>query len=268
MKGAIAINSTDLAQQFRAGGIDLGDSILVHSSLSSLGWVDGGANTVIDALMESVGEEGTLLFPTLTRSQDDSPEDPPKFDARNTPCWTGAIPEASRSYPGALRSLHPSHSVTAIGRLAEWFTSSHQFTRTPCGCGSPYDKLADIGGKIVLIGVKQNCNTSFHMAEEIAGVPYVVHDVPMDLVMTDMNGDPVEMRGLRMHAGIFLGEKAGRDYNALEPQMIEQGICRIGRVGEAEVRIMDAMLQRKFLVNLLLRDPLAVLGEKQRKNWF
>ncbi len=50
--------------------------------------------------------------------------------------------------------------------------------------------------------------------------------------------------------------------------MIEQGICRIGRVGEAEVRIMDAMLQRKFLVNLLLRDPLAVLGEKQRKNWF
>jgi aminoglycoside 3-N-acetyltransferase len=267
MKGAIDINSTDLAQQFCAIDIERGDSILVHSSLSSLGWIDGGAMAVIDALIESVGEEGTVLFPTLTRSQDDSPETPPKFDARSTPCWTGAIPEASRSYPGARRSLHPSHSVTAIGRLAEWFTSGHQFARTPCGYGSPYDKLADIGGKIVLIGVKQNCNTSFHMAEEIAGVPYVVHDVPMNVVMTDMNGSPVEMRGFRMHAGRFLGEKAGRDYNALEPQMIEQGICRIGRVDEAEVRIMDAMLQRKFLVNLLLRDPLAVLGEKQRGYW-
>ena len=77
-------------------GLKQGDTVLVHSSLSSFGYVDGGADTVIDALLETVGKEGTVLVPTLTGSEHLSAENPPVFDVRNTPCWTGKIPETFR----------------------------------------------------------------------------------------------------------------------------------------------------------------------------
>jgi aminoglycoside 3-N-acetyltransferase len=256
------LDAAELAHAFADAGIERGDSILVHSSLSSLGWVEGGAEAVGEALVTVVGPDGTVLFPTLTGSPEDSSAKPPVFDARHSPCWTGAIPEAARVRPDAIRSLHPTHSVVAIGKLARWFASGHELVRTPCGFGSPYDKLADVGGKIVLVGVTQSVNTSFHMAEEIAGVPYVLIDEPMDIMLTDAGGEPVEMRGTRLHL-----HGVRRDYDSLESQMIRLGMCHIRRVGDAEVRIVDAMLQRTFLVSKLLEDPLAVLGLTQRAKW-
>ena len=95
------MTTAQLTDQFRDAGIERGDSILVHSSLSSLGWVDGGAEAVVQALLDAVGPGGTVLFPTLTGSREDSPDNPPVFDARTTKCWTGAIPEAARHYAEA-----------------------------------------------------------------------------------------------------------------------------------------------------------------------
>lgn len=256
------MDSIQLIAELAAAGIERGDSILVHSSLSSLGWVDGGAETVVDALVRTVGEHGTVLFPTLTGCSEDSADRPPMFDARRTPCWTGAIPEAARHRTDALRSLHPTHSVVAIGKLSEWFTTGHERACTPCGHGSPYDKLADVGGKIVLVGVTQSVNTSFHMAEEIAGVRYVLRDKPVDLILTDADGCSIQMRETQLH---LWGAK--RDYDALEPRMIELGLCHIRKVGGAEVRVVDAMLQRMFLVRKLLEDPLAVLEFSERAKW-
>lgn len=256
------MTAAELIDQLTEAGIERGDCILVHSSLSSLGWVDGGAEAVVEALLSAVGPDGTVLFPTLTGSREDSAANPPSFDVKSTKCWTGAIPEAARHHPDAIRSLHPTHSVAAIGSLAAWFASGHELVRTPCGFGSPYDKLADVGGKIVLIGVTQSSNTSFHMAEELAGVPYALQDAPIDVSMTDANGAQVEMNGTRLHAW-----GAARDYDALEPKMIDLGICQIRTVGSAEVRVIDAMLQRLFLVRMLLDDPLAVLTSIERLKW-
>lgn len=256
------MDAADLARAFAGAAVERGDSVLVHSSLSSLGWVDGGADTVVEALVASVGLDGTVLFPTLTGSGEDSPASPPVFDVRSTPCWTGAIPEAARNRPDAVRSLHPTHSVVAIGRLDRWLTSDHRHVRTPCGFGSPYDKLAGIGGKIVLVGVTQAVNTSFHMAEEMAGAPYVLQDWPMDITMTGTRGEPVVMHGTHLHRH---GVK--RDYDSLEPELIRLGICHVRQVGEAEVRVVDAMLLRMFLVRKLLEDPLAVLDMTERAKW-
>ena len=256
------MNAAELTERFADAGIERGDSILVHSSLSSLGWVEGGAETVVQALLDASDRQGTVLFPTLTGCPEDSPAKPPVFDARRSPCWTGAIPEAARGRSDAIRSMHPTHSVAAIGCHARWFAAGHELVRTPCGFGSPYDKLANIGGKIVLIGVTQSSNTSFHMAEEIAGVPYVVQSSPMDVEMTDIVGQPVRMIGTRLHLW-----GANRDYDALEMEMIDLGICQVRQVGEAEVRVLDAMLQKMFLVRKLLDDPLAVLDVAERKKW-
>jgi len=87
--------------------------VLVHSSLSSLGCVEGGADAVIDALLDVLGPGGTLVVPTLTGTESLSAENPPRYDPDATPCWTGRVPETLRRRPGAMRSLHPTHSVAA-----------------------------------------------------------------------------------------------------------------------------------------------------------
>lgn len=249
---------SSLVKGFRDAGIEQGDSILVHSSLSSLGWVDGGAETVVDALIQSVTDSGTVLFPTLTGRPEDGPDHPPTFDVRHTIPWTGHIPNTARQRPNAIRSLHPTHSVAAIGMFAEWFTAGHEFVRTPCGHGSPYGKLADVGGKIVLIGVTQCANTSFHHAEELAGVSYVCLDTPMDITMTGLHGDSLTIRDTFLHRW-----GAERDFDYHERAMIDLGICRVRQVGEASVRVIDANLQRVFLVRKLLADPLATLSNSR-----
>lgn len=248
-----------LAADLRNLGVSPGDVLLVHSSLSSLGWVEGGADAVVDAIIGAVGPDGTVIFPTLTGQAYYSPENPPEFDVRRTPCWTGTIPETARQRPDAVRSLHPTHSVAAIGKLAGWITSGHEFSRTPCGFGSPYDKLADIGGKILLIGVTQEVNTSFHHAEEISGVPYVIQDQPVDCVVKGRDGRDLPLQGMFIH---LYGP--GRDYMALEPEMIDMGIVRVGPLGASESRLIDASTQRRFLVRRLLEDPWAVVTPVER----
>ncbi len=258
----MSLDVQSLAEDFRAAGIERGDHILVHSSLSSLGPVEGGADAVIDALLLAVGESGTVIFPTLTGCPDDSRERPPVFDARHTRCWTGTVPETARSRHDAVRSLHPTHSVAAIGKLARWVTAGHECVRTPCGYGSPYDKLADVAGRIVLLGVPQAANTSFHLAEEISGAPYVLLSDQVDLTIVDSTGREVEMRGTHLHRW---GPK--RDYNTFEHALIQYGICRVGAVGAAAVRVLDAMLLRTFLLRKLLDDPLATLALEERAKW-
>lgn len=252
----------NLVKGFREAGIEMGDHIMVHSSLSSLGWVEGGAEMVIDALVQSVGDAGTVIFPTLTGCPDDSSANPPRFDSRETICWTGTIPETARRRPNAIRSSHPTHSVAAIGKLAKWLTEGHELVRTPCGYGSPYDKLADVGGKIVLIGVTQCVNTSFHHAEELAEVPYVLLPEPMDITIIDLQGNDFEMRGAYLHLW-----GPGRDFEYHERAMIDLGICHVRQVGDASVRVIDANFQRMYLVRKLLDDPLATLALSERANW-
>src|SRR3712207_680593 len=100
-----------LSADLRRLGLGLGAGLLVHSSLSRLGRVEGGADTAIDALLDAVAPGGTVLFPTLTGGERDGPDAPPSIDVRSTPCWTGRIPETARCRLAARRSLHPTHSV-------------------------------------------------------------------------------------------------------------------------------------------------------------
>ncbi len=184
------------------------------------------------------------------------------FDASSAPCWTGTIPETARKRANALRSLHPTHSVVAFGKLARWFTTGHELVHSPCGFGSPYDKLADVAGKVVLIGVTQAGNTSIHHAEEVAGVPFALQEKPFDITITDTNGGRITLQNTYLHLWQDI-----RDFIVLEGQMIDYGICRIGKVQDAEVRVMDAMLQRMYLVQKMLADPLTTLRLSERQKW-
>lgn len=111
------VSRRDIVTAIREMGLQEGDKVMVHSSLSSMGYVDSGAVTVVEAFLEVLGSEGILMVPTFTHSGTEY------YDPLATPSKNGAVSEAARKYPGAVRSLHPTHAVTAIGPDAEelWY---------------------------------------------------------------------------------------------------------------------------------------------------
>src|SRR5215471_3417369 len=122
-----------IVADLRKLGLEPGGIALVHSSLSALGFVVGGAEAVIDALEEALGTGGTLLLPT--HSWEAMEAGCRVFDVRQTPSCVGIISETFRAMHGSIRSLHPTHSVAAIGPRAPWIIAAHDQCTTPCGEG-------------------------------------------------------------------------------------------------------------------------------------
>ncbi len=214
--------------------ISEGSWVLLHSAMGQLGHVVGGADAVIDAFLELVGPSGTLLAPTLTGDETLGPEKPPVFDPVASACWTGRIPETLRARPGAVRSLHPTHSVAALGADAEALTRDHIDSMTPCDELSPYGKLAqDDRGLIVLLGVDQESNTTMHHVEEMAGAPYHMQPEPSEATIV-LPGGPVK-RSTMLH---LYGPE--RRFMVLEPALLQRGIQRNVQVGGALVRVVKS----------------------------
>ncbi|WP_432037234.1 aminoglycoside N(3)-acetyltransferase [Streptomyces cucumeris] len=230
-----------LVPQLQDLGLRPGETLLVHSSLSALGWVCGGAVTVVQALLDVLGPGGTLVVPTHTGDNSDpadwcNPPVPeswwagiratmPGYDPRTTPtCGVGRIPETVRTWPGALRSAHPQTSFAAIGAGAFAIVDGHA---PDCRLGerSPLARLEEAGARILLLGAGFDSCTAFHLAEYRIAAPRV--DVSF-AVMTP--------GGRRWHTV--------RDTSISEERFAELGaafeeehpVVR-GRVGGADVRL-------------------------------
>lgn len=160
-----------LAADARRLGVRPGGVLLVHSSLSSLGWVDGGPETVVRGLLEALGPEGTLMLPALSYATVHAGH--PHFDREATPSCIGAIAEHFRTRPGSRRSGSPTHSVCASGPLAAELVADHHLDTTPVGPHSPLRKLRDLDGQLLFLGCGMKPNTSMHGVEELVGTPYL-----------------------------------------------------------------------------------------------
>ena len=163
-------------------GVSPGMTLLVHSSLSSIGWVVGGAPTVVRALLHVLGDRGTLVMPASTPHCADpstwsNPRFPeawlaevrehlPIFDPRTTPTSMGAICEALRTWPDTLRSGHPVESICARGVAASTITGEHPLAFSE-GPGGPFEKLYDLDCRVLLLGVGFNRCTALHFAESL-----------------------------------------------------------------------------------------------------
>lgn len=238
-------------------GICAGDILLVHTALSHFGYVEGGADTVIDALLEAVSPGGTIMVPTLTGRADYSWENPPIFDPVNTPCWTGRVPETFRHRPEALRSFHPTHSVAAIGPDAEELIRDHEMCYTPCGVNSPYGKLVRFGGKVVLLGVNHENSTLFHHIEELADLKYHIQE--KSAVATILLPDGTKKKvtiGLHFYA-------SGRDFNIMEPVLLSHNVQRMGPIGDAAVRVVSARGMVTSVMDVLDKDRWAFFVDKK-----
>ena len=170
-----------LASDLRALGVAAGDTVLMHSSARSLGFVAGGTQAVVQALLDALGPAGTLVVPTHTPDNTDpgdwrNPPVPeawwpairlqaPGFDRCRTPSrWMGVIAETVRTWPGALRSDHPQVSFAALGRQAAAVTGGHRLTDA-LGESSPLGAIYRLDGKVLLLGCGHDSNTSLHLAE-------------------------------------------------------------------------------------------------------
>lgn len=177
----------DIQNALQRVGVRPGQTIMAHTSLSSFGFVCGGPQVMIEALLEAVGEAGTVMMPAQSwKNLDpesgvhgDVPEEwwPairenwPAYNRDITPTNTmGAVAEMFRKWPGALRSGHPARSVAAYGKYAEYLTEHHDLSNI-FGDGSPLGKLYELDGYVLLLGVGYNKNTSLHLADARAEYP-------------------------------------------------------------------------------------------------
>jgi len=224
-KGKTCVTKDDIVRGLREMGIREGDLIQVHSSLSALGYVEGGEEAVVDALLETVGTEGTVMVPTFNHGAEKV------FDLAESPSRNGAVTEAFRKRPEAYRSLHPTHPLAAIGPLAELLTNEHLHLLT-FDLRSPLGKLASMGGYVLLLGVGMNVNTMAHVGETLYRVPCIGYRMSPHK-LRDGTGKVVTAYGMLWRDGKCLIE-----WEALETYLRERGQVRDGQIGDAEVHLM------------------------------
>ncbi len=253
-----------LVSGLRELGVSSGDVMLVHTSMKGLGHVDGGASAVIDSLLQAVGPNGTVLFPTLTGSGEDDVDNPPAIDLDSTPCasWVGVVPEVARQRPDAIRSVHPTHSVVALGANREVWTAGHHLGDSPCDSSSPYYRLMENGGKILLLGgVTHESNTSLHCLEEITSVPYHLQDEVTIGTVRISDGTVVEvLNRLHLWRNRYHHKNLTRDFSVVNQPLLQAGAQRSAPIGESMSTLIDAGGMRDVLVPLLTSDPLFLLA--------
>lgn len=236
-----------LLEELRQLGVCDGDVLLVHSSLNALkkGYEDPDVVTphnVIDTLLEAVGNEGTLLMPALSYSYVTANDN--LFDVTATKSCVGVIPETFRTEYQTFRSMHPTHSVTAYGKLADELTKEHCMDRSPLGKHSPFTKLAEYGGKILMLGCGLTPMTYMHGVEERFGTDYVMCKEPMAYRLADAQGNVTE--AMYMHHD-FAGY--GQRYDRLE-EVMEQGIQKGKTLGGISYLLLSSEIEKTALKTL------------------
>lgn len=221
--------------------IKKGDVLLVHSALSSIGYVEGGAEAVIDALLETVGEGGTVVMSTLTGWFE-------PFDPGSSPSAVGLISEVFRQRKDAVRSLHPVHSVAAVGKHAEYITGDHDKCETGCGEGTPYLKIRDLGGKVMLLGVDMDRNTVMHSLEEEINALYLrTVDIPAPTYMEDWENKRFTLKKF---------PPGHRDFIGITPILRRKNALIEGKIGNAAVKVIELSALFETGLEVLRRDPL------------
>jgi len=249
----LRITLQDLVDDLSRVGLQRGGVVIVHSSLSKIGHVEGGGDTVIDALLQVLGPDGTLVMPSFPFDTyvEDYLEVHREFDAKLTPSRMGKITELFRQRPGVLRSLHPTHPVAALGPQAEALTASHHLDILSFGRLSPFFRLCEQDGWILLLGVDYHTMTNLHVVEDcFEAFPYAVYADKRILVKVRDSGGKEQGIEFRPHAKSL---SSLRDCNKMERYFDAAGILRRGRVGEAEARLLNGAGVLRVMTDLARR---------------
>lgn len=238
----MALTRQEIVNGLKQLGVREGTVIMAHSALSAFGEVEGGAVAVIEALIEAVGPEGTLLMPAMASEQ--------PFRIESSPSTVGTITDVFRSYAGTTRSLHPTHSVAGIGPLVDQLIAGHIDQPTALGPQSPWGRMAQRDDAyILLLGCDQDRNTLLHCAEEAVDGAYLN---PITRRYIDSEGQE-QTKVLEKFPGPH------RDFIGLDPLFEGAQAMNVGKIGTAVCRLMSAKQTLMLAIEALRRDPAAVL---------
>jgi len=239
------VTAGQITADLRKMGIQPGDILFIHSSLKSLGYVDGGPKAVIQGLLDSVGPEGTLLLPTyympggsiLGTCQLEGYVFDPRIHGTNM----GALPDAFLQFPGVERSIHPTHSVSAIGKHAKFLTEAHHLAPSVFGKGSPWQRFHELNGKVLGIGISMGPVTFYHLLEDTLGDQFPVKvwmDETYQMPCKGWNGEDYLVPVRPYRAEITpqrIDHKSREDLREfMRGEFIRRGILQRGTVGEAK----------------------------------
>ncbi len=260
-KNRVILTKNDIIKGLQAIGVKNGQSLIVHTSLSSMGFVCGGAQIVIEALLECVGEDGTIIMPTQSWKNLDPTsgvhwEEPeewwqiirdnwPVYDKNITPTNTmGAVAEMFRKWPGAKRSNHPARSLAAVGKNADYLTKDHDLSQI-FGEESPLGKLYKLNGYILLLGVGYDKNTSIHLADFRADYPSKHYANESSAIMMDGKRQWVTYETLVVD---------GEDFNEIGEAFEKANDVKIIKLGNATVKLMKQRELVDFAVEWIERN--------------
>ncbi|MEV8020072.1 aminoglycoside 3-N-acetyltransferase [Streptomyces sp. NPDC086554] len=261
------ITRSRLIHDLTALGLTDGDIVMFHTQMSAVGYVAGGAQTLIGALRDVVGEQGTLMvtcgwndalpygFSDWPRAwQDALRAEHPAYDPRISEADHdyGRLPEALRRWPGAVRSRHPDASFAALGASATALMADHPWD-DPHGPGSPLARLVTMGGRVLLLGAPLDSLTVLHHAEALAEAPgkrFVDYEQP---ILVDGERGWRRFHDIDSSAGAFDYSSAvpqGQDpFDAIAQDMLGAGIGISGLVGAAECHLFEADEVVNFGIN-------------------
>jgi aminoglycoside 3-N-acetyltransferase len=232
---------SEIVDQLRTLGVVRGGVLLVHTSFRAVRPVEDGPLGLIRALRTALGENGTLVMPTMTGGEN-------LFDPKSTPSHgMGITAETFWRQPGVLRSTHPGGSFAAAGPLAALICAPQPLS-PPHGPDSPPGRVHELGGQVLLLGVTHSENTTLHVAEAIAHVPYSVSHP----TVVDVDGTPQVVM-------IAETDHCCRRFRQMDNWLCRRGLQREGKSGNAEARLCTSRDIVSVAVEQLAADPLVFL---------
>jgi aminoglycoside N3'-acetyltransferase len=273
-------SAEEIAKDLLRMGVEKGDILFIHSSLKSLGYVEGGPKAVIQGLLNAVGPDGTLLLPTyympggsiLGTCQLEGYV----FDPRIHGTSMGALPEAFLQFQGVERSIHPTHSVSAIGKHAKYLTEAHHLAPSVFGKGSPWQRFHELNGKVLGLGISMGPVTFYHLVEDTLGDRFPINvwmEETFHLPCKGWQGEDlsVPVRPYKPELPpIRIDHKSRQDLRDFMWASVQQaGLLTVGSVGSATSWTIEA--KSFFLhLNALAEKKITVYSTnvpQQQANW-
>lgn len=246
----------DLISHLADIGVNPEGTLLVHSSMKSIGEIDGGAKTVLDALIDYM-KPGLLIFPTHTWKQIN--EDYNIFNPMTEPSCVGLLSNLFLKRPGVIRSWHPTHSVAALGKDAKSFTAGEEKRDTPCSRQGCLGKLYDKKAQILFLGCSLKTNTFLHGVEEWNKIPLRLADHVQALKIATPDGRLLDCPQYRHFTPLI---DVSENYDKMEAPFLYTEIAKKGKIGDANSFLCTASGMADLTGSFLTRNP-DLFGDNQ-----
>ncbi len=239
----------DLLKILETSSINRTGTLLIHSSMKSIGEVDGGAETVLDVFMDYM-KDGLLIFPTHTWAEWNLKEG--VYNPATEKACVGILPNLFMKREGVFRSLHPTHSVAAFGKRAKDYVKKDESGFTPCPKSGCFGSLYEEDAQILFLGASLNCNTYIHSLEEQMSIPDRINTNERILKIENEDGSMNDIKYFGHYSS--LGD-VSKNYGKLLQPMLDRGYAREMTFGRAQCYLVDVKQMTDWVFEMLKEKP-------------